>query len=256
MLKPIEADALAGLPRIRHGFFTREGGVSEGLYAGLNVGFGSGDDRDAVAENRRRVSAHLGFADAPPITLHQVHSADAIHVTGPLAGALPRADGLVTSTPGVVIGALAADCAPVLFADGEAGVVGAAHAGWRGALSGVLEATVAAMTKIGAEPSRIAAAVGPTINQPSYEVGPEFEEAFLARDPGSSRFFRLNQPGGRPHFDLPGFVAARLIAAGLASVERVSQCTYKNESRFYSYRRSMHRNEHDYGRQISAIVVL
>lgn len=257
MTEPITARCLAGLPGIRHGFFTRQGGVSAGIYGSLNCGHGSSDERAAVTENRRRVAVALGEREAEQVvTLYQVHSATALVVDRPLPrDALPKADALVTRTKGVVVGALAADCTPVLFADGEAGVVAAAHAGWRGAFGGVLEATIAAMEGLGASRSRIRAAVGPCINQASYEVGPEFEAQFLAADPAHARFFVRYEPAGRPHFDLPGFVEARLDGAGLAAVERKSACTFTNESLFFSYRRTTRLKQPDYGRQISAIVL-
>jgi polyphenol oxidase len=256
MLKPIEARSLASLPGIRHGFFTRLGGVSEGIYASLNCGPGSSDAAANVAENRARVARHLGGSHADVATIYQVHSGDAVAIDGPVdPAARPKADGLVTRTPGLVIGILTADCAPVLFADPDAGVVGAAHAGWRGAVGGVIEATVAAMEKLGARRNRIIAAIGPAINQVSYEVGPDFEEALLKVCPTNEMFLARNNPHGRAHFDLPGYVGARLEASGVGQVEQQSVCTYANESLFFSFRRSQHRSESDYGRQISAIVV-
>lgn len=251
---PLYANNLAGLNGIRHGFFTRKGGVSTGIYEGLNVGLGSDDDRTAVLENRRRVAQALGHGNSPLNTLYQVHSPDAVVIDATLSEPV-RADALVTKTPGVVIGALAADCTPVLFADAEAGVIGAAHAGWRGAKAGVLESTINAMLTAGARREAIHAAVGPTISQANYEVGPEFKDAFLAEAPQTARFFVEPGPGKRAHFDLPGFVMAKLEAAGLASVARQAPCTYENESLLFSYRRSRHRSEADYGRQISAIVL-
>lgn len=255
MPSPITATNLAALAGIHHGFFTRDGGVSAGIYASLNCGLGSNDDRDAVIENRARVARHLGGAHNSVVTVHQCHSAEAVVIDGPLQAPLPKADAIVTARPGLVIGALAADCTPVLFADPEARVVAAAHAGWRGAVGGVLEATIAAMEHQGASRSRIRAAVGPCINQAAYEVGPEFEADVLALDRGNARFFRVFSTGGRAHFDLPGYVEARLQSAGLADVERQSACTSTNESKFFSYRASQRRREPDYGRQISAIVV-
>lgn len=249
---PITAPALA-LPGIAHGFFTREGGVSKGIFASLNCGLGSGDRRGDVIENRRRVTEALGARHL--MTLYQAHTPTALVLDEPVdISELPKADALVTRTRGLAIGVLAADCAPVLFVDGEATVVAAAHAGWRGALAGVLEATVGAMQAEGARRERIVAVVGPCISQAAYEVGPEFEAEFLAKDAGSQRFFSVPVDGGRPHFDLSGFVAARLTAAGLAKVETIDLCTYTSESSF-SYRRSQRRKEPDYGRQISAIVV-
>lgn len=256
MLSPLEADNLTILPGIRHGFFTRQGGTSRGLYASLNCGQGSADDRVAVVENRTRVVRHLGSPEDDVQTLHQVHSATAV-VVDALAPreTLPKADALVTRTRGLAVGILTADCAPVLFADPEAKVVGAAHAGWRGALGGVLEATVAAMESIGAERKHIRAALGPTIGPKSYEVGPEFEAEFLASDKAFSKFFRRTSGRERPRFDLPAFVNHGLSRLGIKTVESRAHCTYENESLFFSFRRSQHRKEPDYGRQISAIVV-
>jgi YfiH family protein len=257
MTKALTADCLSDLSGIRHGFFTRHGGVSEGIYASLNCGHGSADRRDHVTENRRRVAEALGQRRAEQVlTLYQVHSAIPLVVDRPIPREeLPKADALVTRTPGLVIGALAADCTPVLFADPHARVVAAAHAGWRGAFTGILEATIRAMEGIGAARGRISAAVGPCINQPAYEVGPEFEAQFLAADSSTSRFFNRPHPGARPHFDLPGYVEHRLVAAGLAAIERCSPCTFASESAFFSYRRTNRAKEPDYGRQISAIVV-
>jgi YfiH family protein len=257
MPKPITADCLADMGGIAHGFFTREGGVSEGIYGALNCGAGSKDDRARVVENRSRVAAHLGTSGERLVTCHQIHSADAIVVTEPWPlGQNPKADGLVTRVRGIALGALAADCAPVLFADREARVIGAAHAGWKGALGGVLEATIAAMTALGARPSRIRAALGPCIGPEAYEVGPEFEAQFVAADPGFARFFRRPRVDGRPYFDLPGFVLEKLAGTGLDTVENCTACTYSNENRLFSYRRATHRGEPDYGRQVSAIVLL
>lgn len=257
MPKPITAPRLAALDGIAHGFFGRAGGVSEGIYAALNCGHGSADATEAVRENRDRVARHLGARPGRVVTLYQIHSATAVVVDATLPReALPRADALVTATPGLVVGALSADCAPVLLADPVARVVAAAHAGWRGAVAGVVEAAIAAMEGVGAERRRIRAAVGPCINQPAYEVGPELEAEVVALDAGNARFF--SRPGGlrrRPHFDLPAYVYHRLQKAGLATVEQCSPCTFANESEYFSYRRSRTREEPDYGRQISAIVV-
>ncbi|MEO1264192.1 MAG: peptidoglycan editing factor PgeF [Pseudomonadota bacterium] len=252
---PLTATSLLGLPGIAHGFFTREGGVSEGIYAGLNVGLGSDDDRAAVLDNRARVAASLGQPGAPLNTLYQVHSVTALTIDRPLTSPPPKADALVAATPGLIIGALAADCTPVLFADPETRVVAAAHAGWRGAVDGILAATVEAMVQAGADRARIRAAIGPTIHQPNYEVGPEFKDRFLAEAPAFARFFTTPEPPARPHFDLPGFVHHQLSAAGVNHIEQIPACTYADESRFFSYRRATHRKEADYGRQISAIVV-
>lgn len=255
MATPILAENLKGLNTIRHGFFTREGGVSGGVYAGLNVGLGSKDDRANIMENRNRVANTLDQPDQPLNTLYQVHSATAVTIDAPFAGSPPEADAVVTTVPGVIIGALAADCTPVLFADPEAGVIGAAHAGWRGALSGILEATLEAMLAAGAHLESMRAAIGPTINQTSYEVGPEFALKFTSENAQFERFFETPTPSGRPHFNLPGFVEHRLAAAGVSSIATETHCTYENESRFFSYRRATHRGEPDYGRQISAIVL-
>lgn len=255
-LEPFTADSLAILPGIRHGFFTRQGGASRGLYQSLNCGAGSNDDRVSVIENRARVARHLGSPHADVVTLYQIHSATALTVDGPVAREdLPKADALVTRTRGLAIGVLTADCTPVLFADPKAGVVGAAHAGWRGALTGVLESTVAAMETLGAERSRIRTAVGPCISQRAYEVGPEFEQDFLAQDKSFAKFFSRKAKADRPHFDLPGLINHKLQSLHLGAIEMIAHCTYGNESLFYSYRRSQHKKEPDYGRQISAIVV-
>lgn len=256
--RPIEAEPLALLSGIRHGFFTREGGVSEGIYASLNCGHGSNDATAAVTENRRRVAGALGVdtgSDAV-LTVHQIHSAAAVVADGPIPrGMLPKADAVVTRTPGLVVGALAADCAPVLLADAYARVVAAAHAGWRGALAGVTDSAVAAMEGLGADRRRIVAVVGPCIGPAAYEVGPEFEASFVECDPGYRRFFSRPVTGGRAHFDLPGYVVHRLEAAGIGTVASAAHCTYESESRFFSFRRTTHRGEADYGRHISAIVV-
>jgi YfiH family protein len=254
-LAPFEADCLKGLPGIRHGFFTRQGGVSADLYATLNCGPGSKDDSASVAENRARVAHYLHAHHPDVVTLYQVHSGTAVSVSAPITGERPKADAIVTATRGLAIGVLTADCTPVLFADPGAGVVGAAHAGWRGAVAGVLEATVAEMERLGAQRARIRAAIGPTINQDSYEVGPEFEAELIAISPANSRYFVRAAPDARAHFDLPGYVEGRLAAAHLHMIERQTPCTYRNESILYSFRRSQHRHEPDYGRQISAIVV-
>ena len=254
MPKPIEARALAGAAGIRHGFFTRDGGVSGAPYATLNCGAGSKDRPEAVAENRTLVARHLGAAAL--VTPYQVHSPDVVVAEAPWTReAAPKADGIVTRRPGLAIAVLTADCTPVLFADPEARVVGAAHAGWRGALAGVLEATVAAMEKLGADRARIRAAVGPTISGPNYEVGPEFEAEFLAADAGHARYFTRSESSARPRFDLPAFARDRLAEAGLKTIEDLGLCTYAEDKLFFSYRRAQHRGEPDYGRQISAIIL-
>ncbi len=257
MPTPITADCLADIKSVAHGFFTREGGVSEGIYAGLNCGAGSKDDRARVLENRARVARHLGAEPANLLTCYQIHSASAVIVTEPWTfETIPKGDALVTNVPGLAIGALAADCAPVLFADPDARVIAAAHAGWKGALNGILESTIATMTRIGAKRNRIRAALGPCIGPAAYEVGPEFEANFLTVNPDYGRFFRRATPEARPTFDLPGFILERLSAAGLDTTESCTECTYSAESRLFSYRRSTHRAEPDYGRQVSAIVLL
>lgn len=237
---------------VRHGFFTRAGGVSEGIYRGLNVGLGSGDSREAVIENRRRVAEWMGATPDRLCTLHQCHSPDVVVVEAPFAQRRPKADAMVTQEPGLVIGVLAADCGPVLFADAKARVVGAAHAGWKGAMTGVLENTVAAMERLGARREQILAVLGPTIGQDNYEVGPEYVERFMAGDPGNERYFR---PSGRDRhawFDLNAYTLDRLRRTGV-HVQTLDRCTYEDETNFYSYRRATHRGEPDYGRQISAI---
>lgn len=248
MLEIVKSEALAGT---RHGFFTRKGGASSGVYAGLNCGGGSGDQNDAVALNRARVAAAMEVAPDALVGAWQVHSPDVVVVDGPLNDR-PKADALVTATPGIALSVLTADCEPVLFADAEAGVIGAAHAGWKGALDGVLEATVEAMVGLGATRGNIAAVIGPTISQQNYEVGPEFMERFMDDDPENGRFFVGGQ-GDRVHFDLPGFGLYRLREAGVGQAEWVRHCTYEDPERYFSYRRSVHRKEPDYGRLISVI---
>lgn len=254
-LSPLVAKNLSALAGIRHGFYTRQGGTSAGIYASLNCGLGSNDQQTSVLENRARVCAQLGGTSGSVVTLYQVHGATALTVTAPITGQpLPKADAVVSNTPGLVIGVLTADCTPVLFADRHARVVAAAHAGWRGAVGGILDAAIAEMERLGARRDRILAAIGPTIGPNAYEVGPNFEADVLSRDPASASFFSRNG-AQKPHFDLPGYVYARLAKSGIQGVELNAPCTYTNESIFFSYRRSQHRNEPDYGRQISAIVV-
>lgn len=251
----ITVDALSALPGIGHGFFPRTGGVSEGIFASRNCGFGSGDRREAVAENRDRCRRELGPAETL-LTVYQVHSPNVVTVTESWAPETsPQADAMVTDRPGLALGILTADCAPILFADAEAGVIGAAHAGWKGALGGVADATIAAMRALGAVPERIAAAVGPCIGPDGYEVGPEFRDRFLAEDPDSAGFFHTPGNGARPHFDLPGYVARRLRRAGLRDVTVTGLDTLAREELFFSYRRTTLRKEPDYGRQISAILL-
>lgn len=256
MPNPIVARSFADVAGVAHGFFTRQGGVSQGVYASLNCGRGSRDERTCVEENRRRVAEHIGVPQAHLLTCHQIHSATArvvTHAWRPEEN--PKVDALVTAVPGLAIAVLAADCAPVLFLDAEARVIGAAHAGWRGALSGILEATVAAMESLGAQRTRLRAALGPCIGPDAYEVGPEFEAQFLSSDAANARFFRRSAASARAHFDLPRYVLHRLGLAGIGSVENAARCTYLNEEHFFSYRRTTHRREADYGRQISAIVL-
>lgn len=247
MLEIITSDALPP----RHGFFTRKGGASSGIFAGLNCGTGSSDQAEIVAINRTRVAEAMGVAPDALVTVNQVHSPDVVTVTGPLADR-PRADAMVTATPGLALAVLTADCQPVLFADAQAGVIGAAHAGWRGALDGVLEATVAAMEALGARREAISAVIGPCISQAAYEVGPEFLDAFRDDDPANTRFF-ANGAGDRLLFDLPGFGLHRLRTAGVGQAEWVRHCTYRDSERFYSFRRTTHSGEADYGRLISVI---
>lgn len=250
-LEMLTSDMLAP---VRHGFFTRRGGASSGVYAGLNCGGGSGDQSDSVRLNRARVAAVMGVAPEALLSTHQVHSARVETVSSPWPDPenRPRADGLVSATPGLALAVLTADCQPVLLADRDAGVIGAAHAGWRGAQDGVLEATVAAMAALGARPARIRAAIGPCISQTAYEVGPEVRAAFLAEDPRNARFFAVGT-GDRYHLDLPGYGLHRLRAAGVLQAEWTRHCTYADPGAFYSYRRSVHAAEADYGRLISVI---
>ncbi|AGK58898.1 hypothetical protein HYPDE_36133 [Hyphomicrobium denitrificans 1NES1] len=256
MLSPLVAENLKALSGIRHGFFTRQGGVSRGLYASLNCGLGSNDDAENVLENRRRIADHLGGTGGAVATLYQEHSTTAREVTSlPSLDALPHADAVVSATPGLVVGVLTADCAPILLADANARVVAAAHAGWRGALNGIVESAIAEMERLGARRDRIRAAVGPCIGQEAYEVGPEFEAEFLEPDPANRDFFSRRSETERPHFDLSGFVLRRLHAARIEHATSLATCTCENESLFFSYRRKTRLKEPDYGRQISAIVV-
>lgn len=239
------------LAPLRHGFFGREGGASSGVFAGLNCGQGSTDQIEAVTINRARVAEAMGVAPEALVGVHQVHSAEVVTVEGPFASK-PRADAMVTRVPGLALSILTADCQPALFADPEAGVIGAAHAGWKGTLLGILEATVEAMEALGADRKRVVAAIGPTISQRAYEVGPEFMDDVLAEDPKAARFF-ANGQGDRLLFDLPGYGLQRLRKAGLADAEWTRHCTYSDPGRFFSYRRSVHQREADYGRLIAAI---
>jgi len=253
---PIEAANLSGLRRISHGFFTRQGGISAGIYASLNCGLGSRDDIAAVLENRSRVARHLGTAAGRLVSVYQVHSAEAVTVTSPWErDSAPEADAMVSSTPGLAIGVLTADCAPVLLADERAGVVAGAHAGWRGALAGVLDETVSQMEALGADRRHITAAIGPAISAGAYEVGDEFKARFIADDIENAAYFSIPHGAGSPHFDLPRYVFDRLSSLGLGQVATLDVCTYSEESRLFSYRRAVHRGEDDYGRQISAILL-
>jgi YfiH family protein len=252
----IQAPSLAGLDGIHHRFFTRRGGVSGGLYSSLNCGYGSGDSPDNVRENRRRAAQAFGRAEPELLTLHQIHSIDVLTVgaarwTSPGA---PRADALVTDRPAVVLGVMAADCAPVLLADRAAGVIGAAHAGWKGALGGVVEATVAAMEKLGARRENVRAAVGPCIGRESYEVGPEFPARFLAQDEGNAAFFRAAPLAGHFLFDLAGYLVHRIARAGV-SAEATGHDTLAATDDFFSYRRNTLQGAQDYGRGLSAIAL-
>jgi polyphenol oxidase len=251
----IQAPSLSALANVRHAFFTREGGVSEGIYASLNGGLGSKDAADKVHENRGRMAAALGVAPARLLTCHQIHSPRVVVAATPWTReATPEADAIVTRAPGLAVGVLTADCGPLLFADGEAGVIGAAHSGWKGALGGVLEATVSAMETLGAKRGRIRAALGPLIRQENYEVGPEFVARFTAADAANARYFAPSPKAGHAMFDLPSYIAARLERAGVA-VEDLKLCTYADPARFFSYRRTTHRAEPDYGRHVNAIVL-
>lgn len=244
-------------PGLRHGFFTRHGGVSEGLYGSLNIGLGSRDDPARVAENRGRVADAMEVPRDRLLTPWQYHSAVALTVDRPFGpGDRPEADAVVTRHAGIALGVSTADCTPVLFADSEAGVIGAAHAGWRGALAGVVEATIEAMLGLGAARERILAVIGPTISQANYEVGEDFRQAFLDTDPVSDRYFARPDGAQKPHFDLPGYVAGRLARAGIAEIEDLRMCTYAEEETFFSFRRTTHRAEPDYGRLISAIAIV
>jgi YfiH family protein len=250
----IVRSGLFATPVLRHGFFTREGGVSTGIFASLNCSLSSGDDRAAVAENRRRAMGELGLEADALASVYQVHSPDVVMVEQPWPyGGRPKADAMVTKCKGVALGILTADCAPVLFADERAGIVAAAHAGWRGAVGGVLEATVAKMLEEGASLTRLIAVIGPCIGFNSYEVGPEFPAPFLAQDPANERFFRAAQRPRHHLFDLPGYVRARLAAAGVQHIDWVGGDTARDEERFFSWRRTCLEGEKQFGHQLSAI---
>ncbi|WP_085307686.1 peptidoglycan editing factor PgeF [Planktotalea arctica] len=248
ILERLKADNLGA---VRHGFYTRKGGASSGIFQGLNCGVGSSDQRDIVAINRARVASDMGVAPTALVGVHQYHSADVVVIDAP-SDARPKADAMVTNQPNIALGILTADCQPVLFADPKAGVIGAAHAGWKGALDGVLSRTVEAMEALGAARADISAAIGPCISQKAYEVGPEFFEDFIAQDHGYSQFFAGGNED-RMQFDLPGFGLHMLREAGVGHTAWIGHCTYSDDARFYSYRRTTHLNEADYGRLISVI---
>jgi len=251
----IEAPQLAAYPNIRHAFFTRLGGVSQGLYASLNGGLGSSDERERVIENRRRMAAQLAVEPDALISVYQVHSRDAVAIDRPWDGERPKADGMATARPGLALAVTTADCGPVLFADPDAGVVGAAHAGWRGALAGVLESTIVAMENLGARRERTVAVLGPAISADAYEVGTDLVARFTQVDAANERFFRPSGRPGHAQFDLAGYIEARLRAAAIGEFAALGLCTYGDEERFYSFRRATHRAEPDYGRLISAIAL-
>ncbi len=248
--------ALDEIAAVRHAFFTRQGGVSEGIFSSLNTGFGSGDDGDKVAINRSRAMARLDLAPEALLTARQVHSARVEVIERAFTQeARPTADGLVTRTPGIALGILTADCAPVLFADASAGVIGACHAGWPGALGGVIEATIEAMAGLGAEAANTVAAIGPCIGKDSYEVGPQYPAPFLAEEPANGRFF-AEAADGHYQFDFPAYITARVGALGLGEVVASGHDTCAEEDRFFSYRRSVLRGEEGYGRGLSAIALV
>jgi hypothetical protein len=256
MRQTLQAPSLAKLAGIRHGFFTRSGGVSKGVYATLNGGTGSDDAPDKIAENRARMAAVLGVAPERLLTAYQIHSPDVVVAERPWTREnRPRADAIVTRTAGLAVGVSTADCGPLLFADSRAGVVGAAHAGWRGALTGVVEATITAMERLGADRERIAVALGPTIRQRNYEVGPEFVARFLAADAANTRFFSDSDRAGHAMFDLTGYIADRVARAGIDNFEDLGLCTYGEPEHFYSYRRMTRLGEADYGRHVNAIAL-
>jgi YfiH family protein len=252
----LQAASLSTLARIRHAFFTRSGGVSQGVYASLNGGVGSNDAPAKVTENRARMAAALGVLPDYLITAYQIHSPDVVIADQPWTQEKrPRADAIVTRTPRLAIGVSTADCGPLLLADAEAGVIGAAHAGWRGALTGVIETAIDAMETLGAERSRIVAALGPTIRQPNYEVGPEFVARLLVADADNSRFFSASEHAGHAMFDLAGYIADRVQRAGIVNFEDLGLCNYAEPERFFSYRRTTKQGEPDYGRHINAIAL-
>lgn len=253
---PFTTHTALGEPGILHGFFGRQGGVSSGIYSALNCGVGSDDNREDVLHNRRLLTRTLVNGDAPLITPYQIHSSRCVAVTGPWPADRPeKCDAVATATPGIVLAVGSADCGPVLFADGESRVIGAAHAGWKGALGGVLESTVAQMEQLGARRNRIKAVLGPAISRASYEVGTEFRDAFLRHDPANAAYFTEGARERHFQFDLPSYIVSRLRACGLAKADWTGQCTYLEETAFFSYRRTTHRKEPDYGRQLAAISI-
>ena len=252
---PVRKSSLLDLPGVRHAFFTRSGGVSTGLYSSLNVGRGSGDDAADVAENRNRAAGHFGLPGAALSTCYQIHSAKAVVTSTAWGDERPQGDAVVTRQPGIICGALAADCAPILFADPHARIVAAAHAGWKGALAGVTEATVLAMQELGGEPARMVAVIGPCIGPQSYEVGLDFQAQFLAADHGSSQFFAACDQPDKRMFDLPGFLLDRLRRAGVETCQWIGADTCADEANFFSNRRAFKRGEPDFGRLLSAIVL-
>ncbi len=252
----LQASSLSALPGVRHAFFTRAGGVSEGIYATLNAGVGSDDDPARVAENRARMAQALAVAPDRFLTAYQIHSPKVVIVEEAWSlDGRPRADGIVTRARGLAVGVSTADCGPILLADAASGVVGAAHAGWRGALGGVIEATVEAMEQAGAQRGRIAAALGPMIRQPNYEIGPDLMARFLDADANNRRFFTDSRRSGHALFDLAGYIVARLTRTGVGLVEDLGLCTYAEPERFFSYRRACHRAEPDYGRHVNAVAL-
>jgi YfiH family protein len=252
----LQSSSLARVAHIRHAFFTREGGVSQGIYASLNGGVGSKDASDKVTQNRARMARALGVEPQYLLTPHQIHSRDVVIAEDPWTPQTrPRADALVTRKPGIAIGVSTADCGPLLFVDAQAGIIGAAHAGWRGAFTGVIEATLATMEKCGADRSRIAVALGPTIRQHNYEVGPEFVERFRQANDANMRFFTASKREGHAMFDLAGYIRGRIEGAGITLFEDLGFCTYAEPERFYSYRRAIQHGEGDYGRHINAIAL-
>jgi YfiH family protein len=253
----IEAKTFAGISCIRHGFFTRTGGRSDGLYSSLNCGLGSEDNRKAVVANRTICAEALGVAAQSLLTVQQEHTADVVTVKGPWTiERAPVADGLVTNMPNIALAVLAADCTPVLFVDPGARIIGAAHAGWKGAITGVIENTIEVMTDLGAARDNIRVAIGPCIGAASYEVGPEFRDRFITKNQQNTRYFKPSPRDGHTYFDIGGFTSDCAKAAGVLSIDRIDADTCKDEGRFFSYRRSCHKGEPDYGRQLSGIALV